>query len=303
MPKTLVTSVDYSTTEPAALARWLALDNATVQIAGTKAMAEGRTTPSWAFHPKVYAFHANDQTSGVLVTSANLTGRGLTANVEAGWLQQRVPSAEVDAAFSAMCEDTETLTEDMLEHYARVRSAQPRSVPREADTEAVTPFSTEVGGLTPLGIAVDSGEVDLMAFDQLWLHVEKLQGGSGNQLELPRGGHRFFGLEFFGYDEGPNVVPIGHPLLRMGSKVWRGRPLTWHGNNKMERLNLPTHLQGGPDYSNSAILFRRLSNRSFELVVTGIDSDLARAWAHASQQSGKLFRLGTHSSRRLVGLL
>ncbi len=71
----------------------------------------------------------------------------------------------------------------------------------------------------------------------------------------------------------------------------------------MERLNLPTGAQGGPDYSNAAIMFRRLANKSFELIVTGIDSDLARAWAHASQQSDKLFRLGAHSSKRLVGLL
>ncbi|MCY4107650.1 MAG: phospholipase D family protein, partial [Chloroflexi bacterium] len=129
MPKTLVTSLDYSTTEPAALARWLALDNVTVRIAGANALADGVTTPTRAFHPKVYAFRADDQTSGVLVTSANLTGRGLTANVEAGWLQQRVPSADVDIAFSMMCEDTETLTEDMVKQYEHVRSASRTSVP------------------------------------------------------------------------------------------------------------------------------------------------------------------------------
>ena len=71
----------------------------------------------------------------------------------------------------------------------------------------------------------------------------------------------------------------------------------------MERINLPTRSQGGFSYENSAILFRRLPDGSFELVVAPWDSDLARAWRQASTQQGLLFRLGTIATSRLVGVI
>jgi hypothetical protein len=136
----------------------------------------------------------------------------------------------------------------------------------------------------------------------MWIQIEALQGGSGNQLELPREAHRFFGFDFFDYDF-PDKTTIGIPILRAGSRVWRDRLLTWHGHNKMERINLPTRSQGGFRYEDSAILFRRLSDRSFELVVERWDSDLARAWREASTRKNLLFRLGTIATSRLVGLI
>jgi hypothetical protein len=69
----------------------------------------------------------------------------------------------------------------------------------------------------------------------------------------------------------------------------------------MERFNLPTRSQGGFAYKDSAILFRRLDDGSFELIVAPWDSDLARSWREASAQKGTLFRTGGTS--RLVGLI
>ena len=301
MPKTLVTSLDYGITEPQALADWFSLDHATVRIAGAGGIAAGTTVPSRAFHPKVYAFHVGDQTSGVLVASANLTGRGLTNNVEAGWLYQGVPSTEVDAAFSLLCADTQPLTQDLLSAYEHLRTTQSPPTHGTDDGQPVTPFTPAIGPLPLFRQAVETGQVDLAGFDEMWVQVEALQGGSQNQLELPRRGHRFFALTFTQYDE-PHAI-IGYPPLRIGSELWNNRPLTWHGNNRMERFNLPTQAQGGPDYSDSAVMFRRLSDASFELVATPLDSDLAHAWAHASQEAGNLFRLGAHATTRLVGLL
>ena len=71
----------------------------------------------------------------------------------------------------------------------------------------------------------------------------------------------------------------------------------------MERLNLPTRTQGGPAYADSAIMFRRLAEGYFELIVTPLNSDLARAWGQASSQTGNLYRLGGPATSRLVGLL
>ena len=301
MPKTLITSFDYGITEPQALDHWLSHGHATVRVSGASSIAAGTTVPARAFHPKVYAFHVGDQTSGVLVASANLTGRGLTSNVEAGWVRHGAPSVEVDSAFSLLTEGTEPLTSDLLAAYDQLRSAQPPVAPGPDDGQPVTPFTPLTGSLPLFRQAVETGQVDLATFDEMWVQVEALQGGSQNQLELPRRGHRFFGLSFSQY--GAQHAVVGYPALRRGSRVWDNRPLTWHGNNRMERFNLPTRAQGGPDYSDSAVMFRRLSDASFELIAAPLDSDLAHSWAHASQQAGNLFRLGAHATTRLVGLL
>ena len=42
--------------------------------------------------------------------------------------------------------------------------------------------------------------------------------------------------------------------------------IPWHGNNRMERINLPTPAQGGFDYCDTAVLFRRQAE-GFEIEV------------------------------------
>ncbi|MCY3820730.1 MAG: phospholipase D family protein [Gammaproteobacteria bacterium] len=199
----------------------MALDHGTVRVAGADRIASRSVKPSTAFHPKVYAFHLDDQTCNLLITSANLTARGFTVNTEAGWPQLGVSSSQVAAAFSRLCQGTQPLSVEVLDAY----------------------------------------------------------------------------------DEYPNNFVIGRPRLRMGNRQWVDRPLTWHGNNRMERLNLPTQAQGGPDYSSSVVRFRRLPDDCFELAVTPLDSDIANAWKHASSENGNLFRLAAQASARLVGLL
>lgn len=92
-------------------------------------------------------------------------------------------------------------------------------------------------------------------------------------------------------------------MLRSGGQAWNDRLLAWHGDNKMERMNLPTAAQGGFDYADTAVMFRRLTDGSFELIVTAWDSDLARSWRQASAERQTLFRLGTVATERVVGLL
>jgi hypothetical protein len=159
------------------------------------------------------------------------------------------------------------------------------------------------GAALPLfRVAIETEVINPADYPAMWVHGEALQGGSSNQLELPRGGHRFFGLVFDQYDYPHNLI-IGEPVLRCGARVWSDRRLTWHGNNKMERMNLPTAAQGGFNYADSAVMFRRLTNGSFELIVTPWESDLARSWRQASAQRQTLFRLGTVATNRVVGLL
>ena len=259
--------------------------------------------PTRAFHPKLYAFRKNDQSYNVLVGSANLTGRGMSVNAEAAWAQHDVPSIAIDSAFGQTLHEAVDLSTDLLKSYVELRKRQPP--PREIGPEAepVAPPDDVVEGDLPLfRTSIESGAVNPANYDSLWIQGEGLQGGSQNQLELPRGAHTFFGLQFDRYDF-PHNLTIGKPLLRSGSKSWNDRPLTWHGNNRMERLNLPTVTQGGFRYVDSGVMFRRLADGSFELIVTPWESDIARAWRQASAQSRRLFRLGQVATRRIVGLI
>ncbi|MDE0453540.1 MAG: phospholipase D family protein [Gammaproteobacteria bacterium] len=299
--KILVTSFDFGITEPNALRHWLALDHGTVRVAGADRIASRSVKPSTAFHPKVYAFHLDDQTCNLLVTSANLTARGFTVNTEAGWPQLGVSSSQVAAAFSRLCEGTQPLSVEVLDAYDERRHMQRQASTYLVEGDSVTPFAPS-GQLPSFREFVEAGNVDLQSYDAMWVQVEALQGGSSNQIELPRRGHGFFGFSFADYEYPKNFV-IGRPRLRMGNRQWVDRPLTWHGNNRMERLNLPTQAQGGPDYSSSVVRFRRLPDDWFELAVTPLDSDLANAWKHASSENGNLFRLAAQASARLVGLL
>jgi len=135
----------------------------------------------------------------------------------------------------------------------------------------------------------------------MWIEARRLEGGSGNQLELPRGAHRFFDFEFDQYDS-PSNVTIGQPVLVAGRKRWLDRKLSWHGDNMMERINLPTEAQGGYAYHNTFVLFRRRPGGAFELVVSPAGSDLAKAWLASAAGFGKVYRIG-QVTQRLAGFI
>lgn len=303
VPKSLVTSFDFGLTEPDALRHWQASGNATIRVSGAQRLAQGSLIPLRAFHPKLYAFGRNAQSFSALIGSANLTGRGFSVNTEAAWLEQNVPRASIEAAMERACFETDQLTDELLQAYEALRHANPPPAEIEQETQPVAPPAPiNTAGLPLFRTAIETGVVNPADFDAMWVQGEGLQGGSQNQLELPRGGHRFFGFVFAQYDY-PHNLTIGEPVLRSGAQVWNDRPLTWHGNNKMERMNLPTAAQGGFDYADTAVMFRRLADGSFELIVTPWESDLARSWRQASAQGQALFRLGTVATSRIVGLL
>lgn len=303
MPKTLVTSFDFGLTEPQALRHWRGLANATVLVSGAQRLEQGSLMPLRAFHPKLYVFGIDPQTCNALVGSANLTSRGFCVNTEAAWVQQGVPRADADEAFDKARLETIALTDDLLQAYTALRQIQPLPPEIEQEIQPVAAPAPVVGAALPLfRIAIETGEINPADYTAMWVQGEALQGGSNNQLELPRGGHRFFGFVFDQYDY-PHNLMIGMPALRSGARVWNDRRLTWHGNNRMERMNLPTAARGGFDYADTAVMFRRLTNGSFELIVTPWESDLARSWRQASAQRQALFRLGTVATNRVVGLL
>lgn len=302
IPKLIVTCFDYGLSEPDALRLWLDTPATVVRVAGAAMVAQGSLIPKQAFHPKAYAFQTNARSANLLVGSANMTGRGFSANTEAVLARRDVALREIEALFTALSHGTTVLTAELLAAYAGLRRKQP---PPRALLESVEappePPAVTVGQLRVLRDAIDDGSIDPGSFEQMWVQVARLEGGSTSQVELPRGAQRFFGFGFEGY-ESKKKETIGSPHLVSGRVTWDDRMLTWHGDNGMERINLPTAAQGGFDYANSAVLFRRLDRGRFEMLVAPWDGDLSRSWRAASFARRLLYRLGRRSPR-LVGFL
>ena len=299
IPKTIVTSLDFGTTEPAALHFWQEKANCRVCVAGVSSLERGNLIPKTAFHPKLYVFDRQDGTVAGLVGSANLTNRGLTINSEVAWsaLGGADWPQQIEAAWNAAVRPAVPLTAQILDQYQALRG-QAASAPR---TEELAPVPTPTLERSASYGLFKNTDVDLGNFSQLWVQSLGMQGGARTQLELPRGAHRFFGVTFKDYQT-QTAGRIGELVLVSGHHEWTGRPLAWHGNNRMERINLPSQAKGGFSYNDSLILFRRLLDNAFELRVHPWDSDFARAYIEASRKAGLVFRVG-QNSRRLVGLV
>ena len=296
--KTIVASLDFGLTEPDALRFWQDMDNSRVLVAGAPHLAAGRLTTPAAFHPKLYIFGRQDGTAGSLVGSANLTSRGLTVNTEVGWLETAHPGPEpLNAAWNAAIGSAVDLTPEILDRYSALR----RRIPAEQRGAEMEPVEApQVHQNRRYGLMAEA-QMDPGDFSQMWVQTLRLSGGARTQLELPRGSHRFFGPAYQGYDY-EHVKHIAKPSLVSEPSVWQERPVTWHGNNHMERINLPSANKGGYSYEDSLVLFRRIEPNTFELRVYRWDSDAARSFVEASRLAGLLFNVG-RGSPRLTGLL
>jgi hypothetical protein len=233
-----------------------------------------------------------------MIGSANLTGRGLTINSEVAWLETRHDDADqVNEAWNEIIIPAEPLTDDILSAYRALRDS---IAVRNLTEELEPPPRPRIGPLTNYS---PFGDVRIRPerYDEMWIQSRGLQGGARTQLELPRGAHRFFGATYQGYDY-RHVDHIAEPVLISGRHRWTDRPLTWHGDNAMERINLPSLAMGGFEYEDSLILFRRVAENTFELRVCSWDSDSARAYVEGSRRAGLLFRVGRNSNR-LAGFI
>lgn len=243
------------------------------------------------------------------MTSANLTNRGLTINSEVGWKVVLPDAVAADSAWCAAVQLAVPLTDDILRRYAEAhkevrrapatgRSANPSMADQADDMAPVPPPLPAAEPLASFGdVSIDPSQ-----HGQMWVQSLGMSGGSHTQLELPRGAHRFFRASGVDY-QAEQVRPIAEPILVSGGRVWKHCQVRWHGNNRMERINLPSVNNGGFDYAHSMILFRRLDANRYELRVHPWDSDTARACREASRRRSLLFKVGRTNTNRLVGLL
>jgi hypothetical protein len=293
-PKQFITSLDFGLTEPAAIVYLASLDNAEVRLANSDSHSPPYRPTKSAFHPKIYILRY-DSHARLLIGSPNLTQRAFTMNTE-GAVVDTVAATEADALWASLWDEAVSPSTVDLDEYADWRKRS--SPPLPSDTAPVAPKPSP-GSLITLAEAIDDG-FDPSTFEHMWVEAGSMSsGGSHNQLELPRGAQRFLGFAFQGYAS-TSVEHIGEPVLRTGSLVWADRKLTWHGDNRMERMNLPTLAAGGFNYVDTAVMFRRMDDGTFELHVAAWDDALAASWRSASAALGTIYRLGS-SSPRIVG--
>lgn len=297
LSRRLVTTCDYGLTDPDALQAWVAA-GATVEMVNAGNVGGATLRPSIAYHPKVYAFRAAAGDWTVVSGSANLTARGMTVNAEA-MSAGTMTHADMRTARRALAYGAVPVTPALIATYRAQRLAVPPSPDVAAEIAGVAQPQAPAG-VQVFGNAVNGGVVDPAAFDRFWVQTLAMSGGSGSQLELPRGAHAFFGFAFAQHVAGDKVT-IGQPTLISGGSRWYDRILSWHGNNQMERINMPTAAMGGYAYAHSAVCFRRRAV-GFEFTVAPWNSNLARSWRSASARAGHVFALGANSPRT-CGLL
>ncbi len=297
--KEFITSLDFGLTDPDALEFLAGLPASKVHIANPGVVDKQGLLPAKAYHPKLYLFDSMKET-GYVVGSANLTNNALMTNTEvvvSG--KENLESGCWSGVWSELLFNTAPYTNALLNNYKRRWSGLKRHTV-EPDSSPIEPVVRKPHDKPVFGEEVTNGNVSPMAFNHFWMEVTTLSGGSSNQLELPRGANRFFEFNYNDYENTTSVVDIGSPILTYKDKVWDDKPLRWHPSNRMERFNLPTIIQGGFDYQNTAILFRR-HKYGFELNILPWDDEEAVAWRAASDILKKVFRLG-QGSERICGL-
>lgn len=298
--KQFVTSLDFGLTEPNALEYLKKIPKSKVFVANPVVANRPGFRPARAYHPKLYLFDGPSK-SGYVVGSANLTSSALISNTEVVIAGNEVPTnGGWDQTWKELLLDATPITDELIKQY-RENWKRPAVVKHFVEPE---PKPTEPviikGQKKSFWSAIESEAVSPQTFDHLWIEAGSMSsGGSHNQLELPRGANRFFGFNHSTY--GDEHITIGTPVLTLKGSRWSDRPLTWHGNNRMERLNLPTMAQGGFDYRNTTILFRRHSG-GFEIDVLPWVDDGAIAWRAASVEQDTVFLVGERATTRLCGL-
>ncbi|MGI8981842.1 MAG: phospholipase D family protein [Pirellulaceae bacterium] len=294
--KQFITSLDFGLTDPGALEFLASLPASKVHIANPEVVRKPGFRPERAYHPKLYLFDSANDT-GYVVGSANLTNSALMTNTEVVTAGKETPkNGSWNDVWNQLLFNTAPLTTALLEEY---RKKWVRPKPREVEPDPKPMPPTIMPGNYPVFWEfVANGRVDPAAFNHFWVEAGSMSsGGSHNQLELPRGAHRFF--KFPQTEYGESHVTIGAPTLTLRGSLWNDRLLTWHGAkkmNKMERINLPTQIQGGFDYRHTAVLFRRHAS-GYEINVLPWDDDGAVAWRAASDALKTVFRLGERGPR------
>ena len=290
--KTFLVSIDFGFTEPAALKFLSQIENSRVLIANAHLLDGSNLFPENAFHPKLYMFDSDLET-GIVTGSANLTKSAFLHNTEVvvTGIERRGHSSW-DHQWHLLEASGVLLEDQLLQKYSALRR---RTRPIHSPERSVPRVRIHPDNFRIFWDAIEDNPNLAGRHGYFWIEAGSMSsGGSHNQLELPRGANRFFGFAFSDYRSAHRI--IGHPTLTIKDNSWSDRKLTWHGNNRMERINLPTRAQGGFEYQDTAILFRRHSDE-YQIEVRSWNDDVAITWRGASKKLQTVFRLGERGPR------
>jgi len=288
--KLFVVGLDFGLTEPAAIRYLSNLKNASCHLYEARRTLSARLCPQSRFHPKLYAFGSSgsmsDSRSASGITgSVNLTGAGLTSNVEAysrfrvsretasgrRWIQEL-------AAAEKLAKSQPRASEALLSEYERLRRKVPAVDILQAEPTPGTYDSSHELQAAHLRA--------LQAARCLWTQTLRIVenrgvGHAGNQVDLKRGARVFFRSRV------PLQAPINTPLGTIDVITSSGHEQCnlRYGNNGMDKVNLP--IPGGanpPKYDHRFILWERIGGGSFKLHVRPD----GKAWVRASREEAAL---------------
>jgi HKD family nuclease len=285
--KSLITCFDFGFTEPKALQKWISLPNSAAFAQNADLVSASSLNPKTAFHVKMYDFrtaaHAN-----LMIGSANLSERALVFNSEAVTVHKGILTLNpLNAAWSKLSLNAAKVDAALITAYSAQRTKYPPPPSPPIPSTSSTPTQT-------LWEAIEAGTSSPERDEFFWVEAGFMGGGAENQLELPRGANRYFRFHFTDYHLAH--AKFGKVDLSVGAQFHSDRSLSWHGDNRMERIYLPT----GVNYSNTVLLFRRRKTL-FELTWTPVGSERAVVWANASDAAGRRYKVGVRGTR-LCGL-
>ena len=289
--KVFLIGFDFGLTEPDAVRYLSSLPNTSCHIFDANRTLAMSLRPNSRFHAKLYAFGSKPKIRssnivGGILGSVNLTGSGLTSNMES-YSSFYVSSASASgrrwidqlAVLETLALAQPKASETLLNNYERLRPSAP---PVRTEIEAVPRSYSSRGEIHPVHFRA------LRTTRCLWTETRKIvenlgPGKPGNQIDLKRGVRVFFG----------STVPVDAPLnTPLGTvKTMSGSGIETcnmrYGDNGMDKLNLPLPGNGNPPkYDFAFILWERIAGGLFKLHFL---KD-GKPWIRTSKREGTIFK-------------
>jgi HKD family nuclease len=274
--KRWLVGIQGGVSQPKALQRLAEAENSEARVPyGQAALADPALNAPVSFHPKAFYFeNGSSEEVAVVSTSANLTFRALTSNVEQVLVWRGTRSDDVAVAFRAWWEGMWNAADAADgEFLAEYEAKRPR-VPPPPNTTGTEP--------------ADSA---LRAANSFWIELtRKPESDSHNQIELLFNGHLFF----YPNTKNPSKAAgrrLSFEDIRGNVYEAGGRQITFNGpprlekGNGMWRVYMPTLAEGFSGYQDGDVLVRftrTATGDRYRIEVAPVDSPRALLWAEES---------------------
>lgn len=245
--------IDYGRTQPQALKFIIERPNVSVRIHdGAWVVENDGFLPRHDFHMKAgFLVNASEARFGMVVGSGNFSSNGLRRATECGVCFRAKTAEEFEKTFSSAFKAAESLweaatpVEDIIEQYEERWKAS--GVLESEEAEAPLPNYEEVQAFW-----IEAG------------YVTRNRGPyrPGNQIDMPRGMSRYFGLD------APDHLPVNSVIGNITFEPPSGGLVSNNlrlGNNMMEKISLPIPETHGLDMYDGKVLVFTPQNGHFRM--------------------------------------